>query len=136
MTKIKFLFPIFLIFFTTTYASDNFSGEYSYSKKLKQYELGASFQISNIKKPSKDVFYKAHFNGYYLKGDMPSVCDFEGNLNLVKDNVFSFRNLDGDIKYNLIVIIDKKDLLIYSTEPIDGCGQNSELSVPGLYTKK
>ncbi len=118
-------------------STDSVVGEYSYVKKTKSYEIGGSLEISPLSKPTKEAKYKANFNGYYAKGDMPNICDFEGNLNLISGNVFSFKNKnDDDFKFNLVVIVNKSDLLIYSTDVIEGCGQNADMSVPGKYKKR
>ncbi len=122
---------------TKTPLTDSIVGEYSYVKKTKNYEIGGGLEISHLSKPTKYTKYKARFNGYYAKGDMPNMCEFEGNLNLISRNVFSLKNQnDEDIKYNLVVIIDKSDLLIYSTDAIEGCGQNADMSVQSRYKKK
>lgn len=138
-----YIFSSFLALTFNAYAqikptsTDSVVGEYSYVKKTKSYEIGGSLEISPLSKPTKEAKYKAHFNGYYAKGDMPNACDFEGNLNIISGNVFSFKNQnDDDFKFNLVVIVNKSDLLIYSTDIIEGCGQNADMSVQGKYRKK
>ena len=108
-------------------------GKYERTEKTGKIEIGGIIEIENLKKPTNDAKYKGHFNGYYSKDDMPNVCDFEGEIIQVTNNVFSFKNKNDDVKFNLILIKENKELIIFATDVIDGCGSNSELAVPGKY---
>jgi hypothetical protein len=119
-----------------SHATTLLDGKYSYIKKNGRIELSGNFIISSIVKSGNSPKYKAEFSGYYSKGDMPNICNFEDNLTQVANNVYSMKsNKDNDIKYNLILVFQGKNLISYATDDIEGCGMNAELSVPGNYQK-
>lgn len=118
----------------TTEVKSSIEGKFAYTKKIENYELGGEIEIAPLPKPNANSKYKAHFNGYYLRGDTPNVCDFEENLIQVTTNVYSMKSgKDSDAKFNLILVFEGGELTIYSTDEIEGCGAGAESSVAGKY---
>lgn len=131
-----FLAVGFFILQINAEAKSIYDGEYSYTKKSGKNELGGGMEITSSNKPGAPAKYKAHFNGYYARGGMPNICDFEENLVQVTNNVFSMKSgKDNDFKFNLILVFEGNDLTVYPTDEIEGCGMGAELSVPGKYKK-
>lgn len=117
-------------------AKSIYDGEYSYTKKIGKNELGGGIEITSSNKAGTPAKYKAHFNGYYARGGMPNICDFEENLVQVTNNVFSMKSgKDNDFKFNLILVFEGNGLTIFSTDEIEGCGMGAESSVPAKYKK-
>lgn len=117
-------------------AKSPYDGEYSYTKKIGKNELGGGMEITSSNKAGAPAKYKAHFKGYYARGGMPNICDFEENLVQVTSNVFSMKSgKENDFKFNLILVFEGNDLTIFSTDEIEGCGMGAEASVSGKYKK-
>ena len=117
-------------------AKSIYDGEYSYTKKIGKNELGGGIEITSSNNSGTPAKYKAHFNGYYARGGMPNICDFEENLVQVTNNVFSMKSgKDNNLKFNLILVFEGNNLTIFSTDEIEGCGMGAESSVPGKYKK-